>query len=200
MKNLKNLLFLMFTSLTFAQNPVIDLKNYYGDDIAGAYYKDVGNLLNAFEGTYVYTNGNEIFKIVLVKKVMQYDTEYYEDLIIGEYQHIKNGLERINTISQINTIYNNQRRHNIKGNSLINKNNRQWKCPECNDNEKRLRLSIKDVSTGRIADILIRRTIENGQQIIKINITNIMGVGYIATEGLPPEFSLPIGEFTMIKQ
>ena len=46
--------------------------------------EDINNYLDAFEGTYLYTNGNTSFRMVLVKKVQQYNGRYYEDLIIGE--------------------------------------------------------------------------------------------------------------------
>jgi len=199
MKNLKIVMLLAFPILTFAQNPVIDLKNYYGDDIVGAYFKDIDNSLNVFEGTYVYTNGNEIFKIVMIKKNMQFNTVCYEDLIIGEYQHIKNGVETINTLSEINTVYINQRKHNINGNALINNDNRQWRCPQCNPDEKRFRGVIFDELNHRTAKIFMRRTQENGHEVMKVKV-NVTGKTYIATEGPPPEFSLPTGEFTMIKQ
>ncbi|MFN4313275.1 MAG: DUF6705 family protein [Chitinophagaceae bacterium] len=46
-------------------------------------------------------NTNTSFKIVLVKKVQQYNGECYEDLIIGEYQYIVNGVEKVNTLSKL---------------------------------------------------------------------------------------------------
>ena len=53
-----------------AQSPIIDIIDDDGSEVIGAYYKDVNNLLNPFEGTYIYTSGSTTLKIVLVKKVL----------------------------------------------------------------------------------------------------------------------------------
>lgn len=199
MKKIIVIILLSFTSLGFGQNPVIDLLDDNGSEISGAYYKDVNNLLNPFEGTYIYTDGSKTLKIVLVKKVMQYNGSYYEDLIIGEYQYAVNGIERVNTLSQINTVYNNQKRHNICGNFIIyNNETRMWKCPECFPNEKRLLLTIEDVSTGRVADLFMRKMNVSGQDVAKVKISNVMR--NFSANPNPPEFSLPQGEFVMVKQ
>lgn len=200
MKNLKILLFTLFPITILAQNPVISLENYYGDDIVGAYYKDTNNVLNPFEGTYVYTNGNKEFKIILVKKVMQYNGEYYEDLVIGEYQYKINGLEIVNTLPEINIVYNNQVKHHIRGNAIINNNDIEWKCPLCEPNEKRLRASIRDKTSGRIAQLFMRRTTENGQQVMKVKVGPVTGVSHYDGDPPPGQFSLPKGEMTFIKQ
>ena len=62
---------LLFSISCKAQSPVLDISQDMGtENLTGAYYKDTYNLLNPFEGTYLYTNGNTIFKIVFQKKVM----------------------------------------------------------------------------------------------------------------------------------
>ena len=133
---------------------------------------------------------------------MQYNREYYEDLIIGEYEYTVNGLVVINTLPEIDIVYNNQRQHNIGGNFVIDYNEFiMWKCLECPPNEIRLMLTIKDVSTNRLADMFLRRTTNVfGQEIMKVKIANVNRVNYHLGESLPPDFSLPQGEFTMIKQ
>jgi hypothetical protein len=134
----------------------------------------------------------------LVKKIKQYNSSYYEDLIIGEYQYIVNGVEKANTLSNLNVVYNNQfAKHAVAGISTINNNNRIWKCPQCNPNEKRLSASITDVSTNRTADFFVRKTVVNGKEVLQVKVTNILP----DLENMnPPAFSLPTGEFTMIKQ
>ena len=200
MKKFKTFLLILFPVLSFAQMEVVDILDKDGTRETNTYYKDINNLLDIYAGTYVYTNGNEMFKIVLVKKTMQYNTLYYEDLIIGAYQYVVNGVERVNTLPQLDTVYTNQRRHSIDGNSLINNNNRQWRCPECNPNEKRLSANIADVSTDRHAKLFLRRMTLNSQQVMKIKISRASGGTYDASVGPQPGFSLPVGEFTMIKQ
>ena len=188
-----------------AQSPIINILDKDGTRDINAYYKDVNNLLNQYEGTYLYTNGTTSFKIVLVKKIMQFNGEYYEDLIIGEYQYIVNGVEIVNTLSELNTTYSNQRRHNIDGNSLISKNNRSWVCPNCNVNEKRLEASIRDASTDRYATIIMRKLSmlnSSGDDVetLHIKIGQVMGGAYDVNVGPPADFSLPLGELTLIKQ
>ena len=182
-----------------AQTPIIDISESELGQPDGYYIKDINNYLNPFEGTYLYTNGNTSFKIILVKKVQQYNGRYYEDLIIGEYQYIENGVEKVNTLNQINTVYNNQRRHKIDGNLIVDNNFRYWKCPTCPANEKRLKCSIMDASTQRSASIIFRRTVEAGQQVMKIKISHVNGVPLVVGQPAPPDFSLPQGEFTLIK-
>ena len=200
-KNLNILVVLLLSINCKAQSPIIDIIDDDGSDVNGAYYKDVNNLLNPFEGTYIYTSGSTTLKIVLVKKVLQYNSQYYEDLIIGEYQYIENGIEKINTLTEINNVYIEQRFHKIDSNFLVNNNFKLFPCLDCFLNEKRLYASILDPSTNSYADIVIRKTIINGQEALKINIINFKKgltiVNGIATES---NFSLPLEEYVLIKQ
>jgi hypothetical protein len=200
MKITKIIIFLFLGIYSNVQSQVVDIQDKDGTRDTNAYYKDVNNLLNPFEGTYIYTNGNTSFKIILIKKVNQYNGRYYEDLIIGEYQYIENGVEKVNTLSDTSTIYNNQRLHNIDGNTIVDKNYRTWPCPNCVLNENRLSTSIRDASTNRYAKLIMRRTINNAQEVLQIKITYVLSVPYLDGEPEPAAFSLPIGEFTLIKQ
>jgi hypothetical protein len=200
MKHIQIFLVLLLSFSCRSQNPIIDITASEIGLADGYYVKDKNSLLNQFQGIYVYTNGNTSFKIQLIKKVQQYNGRYYEDLIIGEYQYIVNGVEKVNTLSQLNTVYNNQRLHNIDGNSIMNNNNRNWKCPQCAPNQKGLRASIKDASTDRYANIYMRRVTENGQDVMKIKIAHVTSETYRDGTQPPADFSLPLGEFTLIKQ
>ena len=200
-KNLNILVVLLLSINCKAQSPVLDISDS-GTGLPNGYYlRDNNNLLNTFEGTYQYTNSNTILKIVLVKKIQQYNQEFYEDLIIGEYQYIENGIEKINTLTEINNIYIEQRFHKIDSNFLVNNNFKLFPCLDCFSNEKRLYASILDPSTNSYADIVIRKTIINGQEALKINIINFKKgltiVNGIATES---NFSLPLEEYVLIKQ
>lgn len=200
---MKNVFLIFIFSLSFfkGQTVTIDIRDSELNQPDGYYSKDISNLLDSFVGTYLYTNGNTSLKIVLEKKVKQYNGRYYEDLIIGEYQYIVNGVEKINTLSQLNTVYSNQNRHKISGNHIITNNNtRLWKCPQCAPNEKRLGLGILDAATQRSAMIFMRRTTINGQQVMQVKIGNVNSVTWTSGQPEPLEFSLPKGEFMMIKQ
>jgi len=199
MKNVIIIFVVLFnTTCLNAQSVVFDITESELGKPEGYYSKDMNNLLNQFEGTYVYTNGNKVFTITLVKKIKQYNSSYYEDLIIGEYQYSVNGTVIQNTMPDLNIVYNNQFiKHAIGGRSIIGNGHIRWKCPQCNPNEKRLRARIRDVNTERLASFFMRRTVVNGQQVLQVKIDDVLPDLETAN---PPDFSLPLGEFTMIKQ
>ena len=199
-KKLNILVVLLLSINCKAQTPIVDISESEMGLPNGYYIKDLHNLLNPFEGTYVYTNGADTLKIVLVKKVLQYNSQYYEDLIIGEYQYIKDGVQIVNTLSEITTTYLNQRNHKIEGNLIVDKNYRVWKCTSCSLTENRLSTQIEDVVSERFAELVLRRTTEGGQEVMKIKITNISRVIEIDDQPTAPDFALPTGEFTLIKQ
>ncbi|AYN00261.1 DUF6705 family protein [Chryseobacterium sp. 3008163] len=196
------LLFIILISTFFkSQSVIIDIEESGFGKPAGYYRKDMNNLLDSFQGTYVYTNGNKSLKIVLKKMIQQPVSSHYEDIIIGEYQYIENGVEKINTLSNLNIVYSDQYlKHGIAGNGILWNNTRLWKCPQCNPNEKRVVVRIIDKISGVRASFLMRRTVVNGQQVMQAKINNLSAT--IWEEGTPEPlaFALPTGEFTMIKQ
>lgn len=204
MKNTFLLFLLLFSTLIYSQSVTIDITKSGLGYPSDYYRKDINNLLNPFEGTYVYTSGNIVFKIVLEKKIKQPNGLHYNDLILGEYQLIENGAEKINTLSNLNVVYVNQYvKHAIAGSGIIQKpNSRFWDCPECNPNEKRFSGRIIDRISGRYADMLMRRTVVNGQEVLQVKIYNIDSKIINENNPEPPEppFALPKGIFTMIKQ
>ena len=96
---MKHIIIILITTISFfnckAQSPILSIDELGRNNLNNAYYKDLNNELNPFEGTWLYANGNTSLKIVLVKKPMYFNGKYYEDLIIGEYQYIENGVEKI---------------------------------------------------------------------------------------------------------
>lgn len=202
MKNIFFLFILIFSAELKSQSVTIDIEEPGFGKPNGYYQKDFNNLLNPFEGTYIYNNGGVFFKIVLKKMLQQPVASHYADLIIGEYQHLENGLEKNNTLSNLDVIYSDQfLKHGIAGNGILWNNSRLWKCPQCEPNEKRADLTITDKLTNRYANILMRRTVINGQQVLQVKIYNVNTVAYdVENESAPANFSLPLGEFTMIKQ
>lgn len=201
MKNTIFLLIVLVSNIIKSQSTIIDITASEAGLPDGYYLKDTNNILNQFEGTYVYSLNN-IFKISLKKIVNQPVNSHFEDMIIGEYQYIENSIEKINTLSSLNTNYSDQfLKHSIASMYILeNKNSWLWKCPECNSNEKRLVLRIRDRLTNRFANLLIRKTIENRQQVLKVKINSVSAAIWEEGTPEPPAFALPTGEFTMIKQ
>ncbi len=202
--------YIYFTLLSFAiitckaQTPVFDISDIE-DGPKDSYYKDINGVLNAYEGIYLYTNGNTSLKFILKKKEKSYSGYYYRDLVVGEFQYIKDGIELINTLENINLNYGKDERvkHRIKGSRIIT--GTELGCPDCSAIEKRLRLSfvenkfVEDGSPYNMG-IDIRKTTLNGGDAIKVN---IFGGQHIINKSSYPGPTPPIlrvGEYLMIKQ
>ena len=201
MKKILNLILLTITTSYYAQSPIIDIVDKDGSRTTNAYYKDVNNLLNTFEGTWLYVNGNKSLKIVMVKKVLQYNGRYYEDLIIGEYEYKVDGIVVISTLDELDNVYSNQRSHSIESNSLI-ENHHKPPCNDCAVNELRLRASIEDPLQDSYGTMVVRKVMVGSQEAIKIK-TRRSGFGHPWMDGTPPppaDFTVPAGEYILIKQ
>ena len=189
--------FILFAINSKAQNPIIDIIDANGHPIQGAYYKDINNFLNQFEGTFLYTNGATSLKIILQKKTMNYDGFRYEDLLVGEYQYIENGTEKINTLNILDEEYINRNQYSIEGNHIIQFGHPR--CKDCVPNEIRFRGGIVEKSTQNGGFITIKKIIVNGQSAIKLIIGwDIRVHSYGEPELLNPSFQSD--QFIMIKQ
>jgi len=204
MKNIFLLSLFLLSTFYKSQSVIIDITKSGAGQPSDYYRKDTNNLQNPFQGTYIYTNGNTSLTIVLKKMIKQLNGYHYEDLIIGEYKYVKNGIVVANTLSNLDIVYSNEfLKHGLAGSSVIPSNTFLWPCSQCNPSEKVLRALIRDKVSGRRADFFMRRTTVNGQEAMQVNITNISA--WIVDSNDPstfnePPFALPKGEFTMIKQ
>jgi len=183
----------------FSQSPIINIKNSDGSRQTGAYYQDSNNVLNPFEGTYIYTNGNISFKIILTKKMQQYNGRYYEDLLIGEYEYKNGNTIIVSTLTDLETVYGNQRRHSISGNTLMTKTNRPM-CIECGTNEFRLKLTFFDKGLDLGGSMITRKIIHNNQEAIKVFIWCEPQTVYFSDVAPPTQFRVPDGEYVLVKQ
>lgn len=127
-KNLLGMKLLKITILLFvisckAQSPEIPLLDITTNYVAGAWYKDIDNEFLKFTGTWKYedTTTNTSFTITLQKKTAFYSVvdNYYEDIIIGEYKFIQNGVEVVNTLPNLSVAYTNEFFYNIAGGLII---------------------------------------------------------------------------------
>jgi hypothetical protein len=196
-KHINFILLIITIAACKAQSPVYDISDIENGP-EGSYYKDTKGVLDGYDGTYVYSNGNTSLKIMLKKKVMS-KGYYYRDLIVGEFQYIENGVELNNTLANMNVNYTDERpNHRIKGDRIII--GTKLGCSDCTPTEKRLRLSFVDNKSRNIAGIDIRKTTVNGKEALKVKIwwDDII----ILKEGDPvePRASLTAGEYLMIKQ
>ncbi|MBD0726696.1 hypothetical protein B6A10_16110 [Flavobacterium sp. L1I52] len=185
-----------------AQTPVFNIgtPNFPPTHPKDSYYKDINGNLDGYDGTYVYTNGNTSLTIILKKKLLSYTGYYYEDLVIGEYQFIKEGVEINNTLANINVNYNNEStNHVITGNFILT--GTKWGCPDCAPTEKRLRLSFIDKISHTKAGLDIRKTTLNGVPAIKVHIFSTGDIRVVKdNEPTPAPPTIQLGEYLMIKQ
>lgn len=153
-----------------AQIPVLNMEtNTKYDAPDNSYYKDINNVLNDFEGTWLYTNGNTSLKIGLVKSVKYFNGDYYEDILVGGYRYVENGIEKINTLTHANDP-SMGRDASIMGNSIYH-SCKYLPVDDCVEGEKSLDLSIDDVaSDGHIGDLRLFVRFVNGQKVLKANI------------------------------
>lgn len=182
-----------------AQSPVYNITDlaHVVQETTGAYHRDIDNLLNPFEGTYIYNCGGKTLKIVLKKEILSSMNNYfYEDLLIGEYQYIVNGVEKVNTLNALNNNYPNKRKHSISGNHIITMGN--IGCTECVPNEKALMGGLIDRASNNNAQITIRRISLNGQEAIKIFI--LWHINERSANPVGVHASIPGGEYTLLKQ
>ena len=175
----------------------------------GYYYKDFNNYLNVFEGTWIYTNGNNSFTIVLQKKIMGHITtsdlsiNYYTDAIIGEYKYIENGIEKINTLQNLFNNYSDPFEYNILMSSVSISSDTN-SCINCQPGNIYMRGSYTEPDCDRWMYPLMsmRYFVENGVEKIDLHFSageRIMSDMY----GNPPpcdEYALPFGEYILIKQ
>ncbi len=204
MKTIITTLFLFAVTYGYNQNnlpEIKDLEHITFPSEQGVYYKDNNNLLNPFEGTYLYSNGNTSFKIVLEKKEMTtYNSGYfYEDLLVGGYQYIEEGTEKINTLNVLNTDHTNSTANYKIHANIIYRGNALWIEDATSSDEVWLDGTIKDPLSNSLHDLFLRKVTHNGQEALKIL---IMYGHTVREEGDPPKppASYPNGEFILIKQ
>lgn len=175
-------------------------------NVNGAYYKDTYNDLNKFEGTWKYTHGTTSLTIILQKKVMQQFSDghiqYYEDAIVGAYQYIENGAEKINTLSQLDIFYPNFFSYPIAGDIIIGPGSIY--CMDCGLNERMVLLQFSDPNCdilGMEPEMLLRRSDSGTTQKIKLIFRSTSGA--IARDGQIPlytSYTVPFGEYLLVKQ
>ena len=148
-----------------AQNPIINLNEWYGIVVPNSYLFDSEHDMEPFVGEYEFSQNGKYFRIKLIKTLQSYNGIYYRDMIIGEIEYAVGVNELVNTMGQLNIIYPNQFNHSIAGYTIL-ENNDIPSCAECLPNEKRMKLKINDTHVS--GTILVRRITVSGNPAIKI--------------------------------
>ncbi len=194
MKKIIITIVLLFGLHCVAQNTIIDIPNWNGETNPPNFYlKDVNHILDNFVGTWLYTNATTSLKIVFEKREYVHIGNYYEDILIGEYQYydILNNTDLFNTLPNLQTALSSEYHHNIFGNSMPT-----TFTPFDNPSPiRRVKLFFQDNIGGNMN---IQKITVNGQEAIEI-----LKVCSQAThlEGQPTLHPiLPDGFYTLIKQ
>ncbi|MFL9843883.1 DUF6705 family protein [Flavobacterium rhizosphaerae] len=119
--------------------------------------------------------------------------DFYEDILVGEYRYVENGVEKVNTLSNASTIYDSAFEHNITGNILIGQTPPRTVMTFFSDPN----IDI----IGLECHMVFKRADENGVQKIHLNfIKTHEGVGPL--DGPPPtvsQYTVPFGEYLLTK-
>ncbi len=192
----------LFVLFSCKAQTVVSLAN--DSDLAftnGTYNKDVDNDFNKYVGTWKFIQGNTTLTLELKKLTFNHyqSKNYYEDLLVGEYRFIENGVEKINTLSQMINPPAKAGYHNIWGNLIWTKNLFP-KCDDCSQNERRIKLYITDPERKYLDNaVILRYKNENGVERIIARIykndTSVM-----LQKGSPDEMRVPYGEYVLTKQ
>jgi len=184
MKSIITIYIILFSVLASAQT-IVNLDGTPTYEEQGKYYKDINNVLNPFVGTYLYTNGTTSFKIILQKKEnSSFNNYYYEDMLIGGYQYIENGIEKVNTLSNLNNNHSNGVLYDIHANNIMTGNGRGQ--TGFSPTEKWVTGYIDEPSSDTGHEIFFIRTTVNGQEAVKIFISSVS-----ATVAVPENTLLP---------
>lgn len=161
------------------------------------YKKDVNNELEKFEGTWKYLSGDSEITFKL-KKEEHYlsPSNYYKDLLVGEYQYIENDLEKVNTLSNFNNVSVSGYNHKISGSVFLHQ------LPNyCIDNsdiqEIKIELIIQqpneDFVEGRI---ILRYVNEDGVEKLQVCIYDYTTLA----EDTNARIDIPDGYYEFVKQ
>lgn len=203
---MKNI-FILFTILIIynckAQQivPLFNSGEFLYSNNSGKYYKDVDNDFDKFVGTWKWTENNSSFTIILKKITNMYDEEanFYEDFLMGEYQYIENGIEKVNTLADINDDSIDPYYHKITF-GIILANHYLPQCLDCDVNEHRISMRIEHPNFSQVTGKLImRHKIEGGIEKIYLKVLD-GGMRVLLNETDPKKIDVPLGEYVLIKQ
>lgn len=191
-----------------AQTPIT--KSLEVDNIeanSGYYYKDLNQVLSQFEGTWKYTSGN--VELIVKLKVLEekylfipdINFNYYTDILVGEYQYKVGNQIIVSTLDTFDDDEPFDTAQHLFGDIILKSS---VFCLECGPNEKLVILNYLDPyisMPGAESEVrIIRRDIGNIQRIL-FNFRQTSSVMEVLGQAPPPTaYSVPFGEYMLIKQ
>jgi hypothetical protein len=213
MKNklLLNIIVFLMVLVCNAQTPIEPI--YSNPEYSyqeGAYYKDLDNDYDRFEGIWDYHSGMDTLKIVLEKKEMVYRDKafgpnYYEDMLIGEYRYVENGIEKVNTLDHLTT-NNNPESFNLTGGIIqkYNPNAASGYCNGCKPGQVKVGLSFSEPGVnidGIYYYYYFRHFLENGVEKLELTVYYQGMEVYNINEGPSKDrYSIPMDRYILVKQ
>ena len=179
--------------------------------VVNAYYKDVDNFHGQFVGTWLYTNGSTSIKVVFEKRNMVYlspPNPYYLDFLVGEIRYVEAGLEKLNTLSNLNISY----PDNVWNYNLVDltqsENNVLPLCSICPTGVTGLKMTYNEPDNDDVcltAYFTMYHVVEGGVDKLKVKYylqNDACGVNEENWDNpsTKTEFIVPHGEYTFIKQ
>lgn len=208
-KIIYSITFFCITNLILAQNPILNIHTEDFADIENAYYKDSDNFYNQFIGTWIYTDAFKTIRFRFVKREMFYRQSVkncYVDYLIGEMQYIENGVEKINSLSNLNNSHTEIFEYSIYSYGKAHFSSYP-KCVECPENVQRISMRYNEPTNddvGLDAAFIIRRADENGVQKIKIQYILTNGALGVKDDWQTPStttnFTIPYGDYTFVRE
>lgn len=169
------------------------------ENLNNVYFKDVDNDLNQFVGTWMFQDGNTSLTIVLEKLTQFFNGSWYEDMLIGEYKYVENGIEIVNYLPRLNDSNVSNAAHTIDGSKIVSK----YYLPECDFctlNQRRLSLNFADLERKYLFDSELILTYVNDNGIEKLYVVLQGKTTSTVPDNVPLETRVPYGEYILIKQ
>jgi len=200
---MKNIIILIAIITVFSCKAQTIIKSLNGDGScppynSNCYEKDVNNEFGKFEGNWVYQNNNTEITLKL-KKEEHYQISSnanYEDLLVGEYQFIESGIEKVNTLADFDNPFLSGYDHRISGGVFVHQ------LPQyCVDNsalsEIKIELMIENPNDDDIEGRLILRYVnDNGIEKLEVCLYDYTTLA----ENTNAKFDIPDGYYVFIKQ
>ena len=200
-------------AILFTINCKSQIKSLYDDEygaIVGAYYKDTYNDFNQFEGTWISDNGNITLLIKLQKKVYQFIDDgyitFYQDILVGEYRYLENGIEKINTLPNLLIDYEDTYYYNLAGH-IISKPvlGIPEACSNCGPNDTKVQLTFAEPNReifGYSPRMVFHHFVENRIEKLKV----VFSAGGNVMKNLNGEesqystYTIPFGVYILTRQ
>ncbi len=164
---------------------------------SNCYEKDTTDEMTKFVGTWKYTSGNtEItFKLKKEEEYQISPDRNYQDLLVGEYKYIENGVEIVNTLADFinNTV--SGYRHKIAGGIFMHRLPPYY----CEDNSNPAEIKINanlnhPIDSNVDGQLILRYVNDGGTEKIEVCLYDQ------TTLDTPNHTLIPNGQYVLIKQ